>query len=201
MTTLNAFAALVAVPLFAAAMIRAAVMDVLTMTISNRLVVALLVAFAVLAPASGWSMHDIWLSLAAATIVLFASAGFFAMGWIGGGDGKLAAVATLWLGAASALDFVTYTALAGGICGIGLLAFRRIDLPAEWRRRTAVARLHAPDTGIPYALAIALAALAVLPGTPWMAGTALAEASAQTTWKSDPSTWQLPEFDLNQKDS
>lgn len=201
MTTLNAFAAFAAVSLFAAAMIRAAVVDVLTMTVSNRLVVALFAAFVVLAPAAGWTMHDIGFSLAAAMIVLFASAGFFAMGWIGGGDGKLAAVVTLWIGAASALDFITLTALFGGICGIGLLVFKRMPLPPAWLRRAPVARLHAPSTGIPYAVAIALAALAVLPTTPWMAGTAPADAGPVPTWNTPPSTWQLPEFDPNQKDS
>ena len=201
MTSLNAFAAFAGASLFAAAMIRAAVLDVLTMTVSNRLVVALLVAFLVLAPASGWTMYDVGFSLAAAMIVLFASAGFFALGWIGGGDGKLASVVTLWIGAAAAFDFITYTALFGGICGLGLLAFKRMPLPPTWLRSAPVARLHAPSTGIPYAVAIALAALLVLPTTPWIAGTAPAAAGSEPTWNSTPSTWQLPEFDPNQKDS
>ncbi len=166
--TLCYLASSLAVSLFVAAMLYAAMRDVLTMTVSDRLVIALLAAFPVLAPLSGWPLEDLAWSVAVALMTFFASVAFFSLGWIGGGDGKLATVTVLWLGADSALGFVTYTALFGGAFAVGLLLFRTLTLSPAWQQTGWIARLHAPTTGIPYAVAIGLAALGMLPGTPWM---------------------------------
>ena len=69
--------------LFPAVMAFAASSDLLTMTISNRLTLALACGFAVLAVAIGMSLHDVGLHLAAGGIVLLIGFGCFAMGWIG----------------------------------------------------------------------------------------------------------------------
>lgn len=158
-----------AVSLFVGAMVFAAVMDVLTMKVSDRLVILLLAGFVILAPLSGWSLEEMAWSVAAAMMVFFASVALFSLGWLGGGDGKLATVIALWLGAQNVLPFITMTALLGGVCALGLLLFRALPLPRAWRERPWVARLHGPETGIPYAVAIGLAALIVLPKTPWLA--------------------------------
>lgn len=167
--TLSSIATLGALGLFSVAMIAAAVMDVLTLTISNRIVALLLAGYAVLAPAAGWSVEDMGWSVGAAMVVFFASVALFALGWMGGGDGKLATVGTLWLGASNALTFVTTTALLGGVCALGLLLLKNASLPQSWLERPWVARLHAAETGVPYAVAIGLAGLIVLPNTLWIA--------------------------------
>ena len=73
------------------------VKDVATMTISNRLVATLAIAYAVLAPAAGLDVTAILSSVLVASGVLACTFTFFALGWIGGGDAKLLPVATLWL--------------------------------------------------------------------------------------------------------
>jgi prepilin peptidase CpaA len=52
---------------------------------------------------------------------------------------------------------------------VGLIWFRMAPLP-DWLARHAWAqRLHGRDAGVPYGIALAAAALAVYPQTPWMA--------------------------------
>ena len=69
----------------------------------------------------------------------------FAIGWVGGGDAKLAAVTALWLGWASTVEFIAIASLFGGVLTCLLLAFRRSVLPAFIIRQPWVQRLH--DTG------------------------------------------------------
>lgn len=166
--TLAAIASMLAVTLFAAAMIYSAMRDVLTMTVSDTLVIAMLATFLVLAPLAGWSPEAIGWSLAATAMTFFLGVGFFAAGWIGGGDGKLATATVLWVGADSALTFIAYTTLLGGVCALALLFFRARELSPASQNTGWIARLHAPNIGIPYAVAIGLAGLSVLPDTPWM---------------------------------
>lgn len=167
--TLSLLATIGAIGLFAGAMVLAAVMDVLTLKVSDRLVLLLAAGYAVLAPVAGWSLNDIAWSVSAAMLVFFASVAFFSLGWMGGGDGKLATVSTLWVGAQSALPFVATTALLGGVCALGLLLVKNLALPRSWLRKPWLARLHAAETGVPYAVAIGLAALLQLPNTLWIA--------------------------------
>jgi len=167
--TTSTFAALAASLVFATAMVLAGAMDLRTMTIRNGLVLTLLVAYVPLAPLAGIGPADIGWSVAAASAVLAFGFAFFAIGWIGGGDAKLAAVTALWLGAGHAYDYLFCTALFGGALSMALIGFRRIELPARWRRTGWIARLHHPETGVPYGAAMAPAALLVFPQTAWMA--------------------------------
>jgi prepilin peptidase CpaA len=168
--TTPGLAVFLATIIFPAAMAYAALMDLTTMKIRNGLMLALLVAYPLLAPLAGLSLQEIGSSTAIAFFILIAAFTFFALGWIGGGDAKLATVTVLWLGANHALAYVTYAALLGGALTICLLQFRNVVLPAAWQVRPWVARLHATDTGVPYGIALALAGLLVFPDTPWMAG-------------------------------
>src|ERR1044071_2653501 len=83
---------------FPAMMAFAASSDLLTMTISNRVSLILAGSFFVLAAMSGMPLAAIGAHLGAAAIVLVVAFVFFARGWIGGGDAKLAAATALWLG-------------------------------------------------------------------------------------------------------
>lgn len=166
--TFGFLANFLAVSLFVAAMIYSALLDVVTMTVSDRLVIALLAAFPVLAAVSGWPLEAIAWSAVVAMMTFFVSVALFASGWIGGGDGKLATATILWVGAENALSFVAYTTLLGGACALALLGFRRLSLAPSWQRRDWVVRLHAPSAGIPYAVAIGLAGLSLLPSTLWL---------------------------------
>jgi prepilin peptidase CpaA len=159
--------------LFPALMAFAASSDLLTMTISNRVSLILAGGFLVLALVSHMSMMDVLSHVGAAGIVLVVAFGFFSRGWIGGGDAKLAAATALWLGFEHLLPYLVYASLFGGALTLLLIQFRLAPLPAVLARQAWVQRLHEKDGGVPYGIALAAAALAVYPETPWMAATGL----------------------------
>lgn len=148
--------ALLFFPLF---MALAATSDLLTMKISNRLVLTLFIGFFVMALAMNFTMQEVMMHMAAGAIVLVFAFIFFAMGWVGGGDAKLAAATSLWLGFGMTLPYLVYAAILGGVLTLGLLAVRRYPLPAALIRVDWVARLHDQKTGIPYGIALAVAGL------------------------------------------
>ena len=154
--------------LFPAAMALAASSDLLTMTISNRLTLALACGFAALAVAAGLSLHEIGMHLAAGGIVLLAGFGCFAMGWIGGGDAKLAAATALWFGFEHLMNYLVYASLFGGALTLLLIQFRALPLPAILARQPWIMRLHEKGAGVPYGIALAAAALVIYPDTGWM---------------------------------
>jgi prepilin peptidase CpaA len=154
--------------LFPALMAFAASSDLLTMTISNRLSLALAGGFFLLTIATGMSLAAIGMHLAAAALVLVISFGFFSQGWIGGGDAKLAAATTLWFGFDYLLDYLLYASLFGGVLTLVLIQFRHLPLPAPLARQGWILRLHETGGGVPYGIALAAAALIVYPKTGWM---------------------------------
>jgi prepilin peptidase CpaA len=155
--------------LFPAMMAFAASSDLLTMTISNRVSLILVGGFFALALVGGMSAADVISHLGAAGVVLVVAFGFFSRGWIGGGDAKLAAATALWLGFDHLLPYLVYASLFGGALTLALLQFRVAPLPDWLARQEWAQRLHGWDGGVPYGIALAAAALAVYPDTPWMA--------------------------------
>lgn len=154
--------------LFPALMAFAASSDLFTMTISNRLSLALAGGFVLLAAASGLAWPAVGMHLAAAALVLVVSFVMFTRGWIGGGDAKLAAATAMWLGFDQLPNYLVVASLLGGILTIAILRFRMMPLPAALASQEWAQRLHRMDTGIPYGIALALAALMIYPDTPWM---------------------------------
>jgi prepilin peptidase CpaA len=147
--------------LFAALVIGAAVRDLASFTIPNWISIALAVAFAPAALLVGVPLPDIGVDLAVGAGMLVVGAGMFALGWIGGGDAKLMASAALWVGLKGLAPFSIYTALAGGLLALALVALR-----SAWLRPLAAAgpgwtqRLATPGEAAPYGVAIAVGALA-----------------------------------------
>ena len=134
----------------AALLVVAAVIDVRTFTISNRLNLAV----ALLAPLYWLSVAlPLWpgvgIQLASGAIVFVLLAGAFYAGMMGGGDVKLASALSLWLSPSSTIRFLVLMSLAGGVLTLVLLAWHR-----------AKRREGRPE--IPYGVAIAVGALAVL---------------------------------------
>ncbi|HET7850226.1 MAG TPA: prepilin peptidase [Pseudolabrys sp.] len=159
--------------LFPTLMALAASSDLLTMTISNRLSLALAVGFVLLAPASGMSLATIGWHFGAAALVLTVTFICFARGWIGGGDAKLAAATALWFGFKYLPEYLIYASLFGGALTLLLIQFRFFPLPAMLARQPWIARLHEKGAGVPYGIALAAAALIVYPETEWMKSLAL----------------------------
>lgn len=137
----------------------AASSDLLTMRISNKLVMLLVASFFVLAFILQMPLAEMGMHLACAAVVLLVGFTFFAFGWIGGGDAKLAAATTLWLGFGLALPFLIYAALLGGALTLLVLALRRYPLPSFLARLSWLDRLHDPKSGVPYGIALAIAGL------------------------------------------
>jgi prepilin peptidase CpaA len=156
--------------LFPALMAFAASSDLLTMTISNRLSMVLAGGFLLLALFTGMSLTAFGLHLAAGALVLTVCFGFFAAGWIGGGDAKLAAATALWFGFDYLLVYLIYASLFGGVLTFLLIQFRRLPLPASLAGQAWIQRLHESGGAVPYGIALAAAALIVYPKTGWMPG-------------------------------
>ncbi len=154
--------------LFPAMMAFAASSDLFTMTIANRVSLILVGGFVLLALLSGMGGADIVWHAAAAGAVLVVTFAFFARGWIGGGDAKLAAATALWLGFSHLGDYVIYASLLGGGLTLLLIQFRSMPMPQVLLGRDWAERLHRRDGGVPYGVALAAAALLVYPHTEWM---------------------------------
>ncbi len=136
--------------LLAVLLIVAAVIDVRTFTISNRLNAAV----ALLAPLYWLSIAmplwpDVAIQIAVALGVFLLLAGAFYAGMMGGGDVKLAAALALWFSPASTVKFLVLMSLAGGVLTLVVVVLHRV------RKREG-----RPE--IPYGVAIAFGGLAIL---------------------------------------
>lgn len=162
---LDQIAALVLVASVAGAVAYAALCDVTSYTIPNRVSLALVALFAVWAPMSGLGLSGLGWHAAAFAVVLFGAFGLFAAGWIGGGDAKLAAALSLWVGWTLLPAFLVVTALFGAALTLALIVGRSLPLPMALARVGWICRLHDPKAGVPYGVALACGALATLPRT------------------------------------
>ena len=160
--------------LFPALMAFAAASDLFTMTISNRVSLALLAGFLVLALLTGMGFHDILLHVGAGAAMLAIAFTCFAMGWVGGGDAKVASGAALWFGFGHLLDYLLYASLFGGALTLLLLQFRQWPLPYPLAGQPWLLKLHAKESGIPYGIALAIGALMIYPETDWIRAVDLA---------------------------
>ncbi len=150
---------------FPGLMVFAAFSDLFTMTISNRVSIALIVIFCVLAYATQMPLNEFGLHFACAFAVLACTFTLFAFGWIGGGDAKLCAATALWLGWDHLADYGLLTALLGGGLTLFLLQIRKWPLPRWLCAQQWVARLHDRNSGVPYGIALAIAGLVIYPDT------------------------------------
>ncbi|MGH7706950.1 MAG: A24 family peptidase [Vulcanimicrobiaceae bacterium] len=147
----------------------AAITDLRSRRIPNALTLSLGAAVLLLRLLQGWSAFGT--SLAVLVVVFVLGSLAFSMGWLGGGDVKLAAVAAAAFGFPDALPFLLYTSIGGGILAIAVsIACGRLGAtlgnvsalvrPMIYRGTVAVA--PARGTTLPYALAIAFGAVAVV---------------------------------------
>lgn len=144
----------------------AAISDLLTMTIPNRVSLALAISFLVLAPVFGLSFAEIGMHFVGAGAVFFACFALFALNVMGGGDAKLLAAATLWFGFdTSLLEFLVYVAFIGGVLTVLIVLLRSqsniilaMGLPLP--NSLVIAKK------IPYGVAIAIGGVLAFPSSP-----------------------------------
>jgi len=148
---------------FPVLMAYAAFSDLFTMTIANWISVVLVVAFLALAALIGLPLQTILLHLACGLCVLAITFALFALGQIGGGDAKFAATTAVWLGFEHLAEYGLIASLIGGALTLGILAFRKLPLPAWARGRAWIDRLHDAKVGAPYGIALAITGILLYP--------------------------------------
>ena len=117
-------------------MVFAAVSDMLSMTIANRVSVVLVAAFAIVAPLTGMDWASYGWHFAAAGMVLAVTFLMFAIGGMGGGDAKLMAATALWMGFnLNLLGYLVTSAFFGGLLTLAILSYRKSPL-ADMTGRT-----------------------------------------------------------------
>lgn len=154
------------ISIFPVGLALAAISDLLTMKIPNRISAALIGMFFLIAPFAGLDFNTIFLSVAAGMIVLICGFILFATHTMGGGDVKLLTASALWFGFNSSLfTFMLTVAFVGGALTLSILILRS-------RSQEILAYgLPIPDSllvakKIPYGIAIAIAGLMTYPEAP-----------------------------------
>jgi prepilin peptidase CpaA len=156
--------------LYPLALFWAAISDLTTMTIPNRLTIGLAVFFVPVALLSHLSLTDwgIHLGLGLAGLVLGMT--LFAFHFMGGGDAKLIAAASLWLGFHGFVALLIYTAIFGGVLTLGLISLRRFFSLYGPRLPHWLGQHLEPKGGIPYGIAICAGGIAALWQSDFMSG-------------------------------
>lgn len=151
---------------FPALAVTGAVHDAATMKIPNWISIALGLLFVPVAMVAGMSGHDILIGVGLGFAALVVGIALFAFRILGGGDAKLLAASVMWVGVGGLLEFLIYTALAGGALSVGLILARKwvplmpIVVGPLWLQR-----LLEPKGDIPYGIAIAVGAICAYPAT------------------------------------
>lgn len=145
----------------------AAVSDLLSMTIANRVSLILVVSFAIIAPLTGMDWQTYGLHFSAMALVLAVTFALFAIGGMGGGDAKLLAATALWMGFGMPLaTYVVLSAAFGGALTIAILAFRNSPLRYMVANNPLLRNIADTSVGIPYGIALAMGGFAAFPQSP-----------------------------------
>jgi len=135
--------------LLALILVAAAIIDIRTFTISNRLNLAV----ALLAPlywlSIGMGLAEIGTQIAVAVGVFVLLAIAFYLRMMGGGDVKLASAIALWFAPQGTLRFLIYMSIAGGVLTLAVVGLHKL-------------RKKEGKPEIPYGVAIAFGALSIL---------------------------------------
>jgi prepilin peptidase CpaA len=151
---------------FPAAMALAAVTDLLTLKIPNRLSMAVAAGYFVAAYVARAPFAEIGMHMLCGLAVLAFTYGLFRFGFLGAGDGKLAGATALWMGFHPLADYGFYATVAGGAMSILILVGRRYALPQMLASQPWIVRLHEAKGPIPYGIALALGGMIAYPQSP-----------------------------------
>lgn len=154
--------------IFPLMMIFSSFSDLFSMSISNKVSLVLIVSFIVFAIVLGIDFNTVlWHFITFAVVLIF---GFtlFALNIIGGGDAKFAASTALWLGWGPTGAYILFATLLGGLLTLLILKFRSEIIPEKLNTIQWVLRLHDSKNGVPYGIALGVAAMITYPSTHWM---------------------------------
>lgn len=153
--------------IFPFCMVFAAVSDMISMTIANRISLLLVGGFFALALLAGMPLAQIGMHLAAGMAVLLVTFTLFAIGGMGGGDAKLMAATALWFGLGYPLiDYLATSAMLGGVLTLVLLIYRRSPLAVFTGDNIFLRHCANAQAGIPYGIALGVGGLLTYTQTP-----------------------------------
>ena len=144
-------------------LVLAAGWDIASYTIPNFLQISLLVSFVAFVVATGMAPSVIGAHMLAGFVGFAVGFTLFALGYIGGGDAKLFACITLWLGFHSLPEYALMASILGGALTIALLVVRRLPLPEALSGQSWILKLHDARGAIPYGVALSAGAFFILP--------------------------------------
>ena len=99
----------------------------------------------------------------------------FTFGIFGGGDGKLMAAAGLWFGVSKMVPFLLFTAFAGGVLAVAVIAWSVVMMSWEIEGDTApfagfAKKLRTMTPSVPYGVALAVGGILAFKDTWWLNG-------------------------------
>jgi prepilin peptidase CpaA len=148
-------------------MVFAAVSDMLSMTIANRVSLVLIATFVVVAPLTGMEWTTYAGHFAAAGLALSVTFAMFAIGGMGGGDAKLIAASSLWMGFNfNLISYLLISSVIGGVLTLLILSYRKSPLADMTGTNMFLRHFADPKGGIPYGLALGLGGLIAYPDSP-----------------------------------
>jgi len=157
----------------------AAISDILSMTIANRVSIVLVLTFAVVAPLTGMDWGAYGLHFAAGAAVLAVTFALFALGGMGGGDAKLLAATSVWMGLGFPLiQYLIYSSIFGGMLTLWILAYRRSIFHAFLGQNMFLRHFAEDQKGVPYGIALGIGGMLAFPNSPlalWALGKAVGQ--------------------------
>ena len=150
---------------FPVAMAFAAANDLFTMKIPNKISLALVGGFVAVAVLTRMPLETFGMNLAIGFLILAVTFVLFSLNLLGGGDAKLIAAGSIWIGADHIVEYIFFVTVFGGVLSLVILSYRNWFPAASFALPGWAQRLHVPKGPIPYGIAIAAGALAIFPKT------------------------------------
>ncbi len=129
--------------------------DVTSYRISNWISISVVALFAAFAVMAQLPLNDVISHLASGAAVFAVGLALFAAGKLGGGDAKLLAAVSLWVGWEALLEFMLAVSLCGAMVSLIVIALRSRLVAAIIHGKGYRPAILDPNSGAPYAVAIA----------------------------------------------
>lgn len=144
----------------------AAISDMISMTIANRVSIILIATFLLVAPLTGMDWTTYLWHIAAGILVLSITFGLFAIGGMGGGDAKLLSSTALWMGMSmTLLQYAVYSTLVGGALTLMILLYRKSPLSVYTGHMLFLRNFADEAVGVPYGIALAIGGILAFPSS------------------------------------
>lgn len=145
---------------FSALMIAAGIQDALTMKISNKISILLILGFVIYAGIGSIGPIEVGIRTATMVAIFAILLVLHHNNLMGGGDVKLMAAGSLWFQAPEPLFlYIGLTSIFGGVVTLALQFMRHTPMPLFVYRWEAFDRWHKNSRYVPYGIGIAMGAI------------------------------------------